>query len=248
MRTYGIIGRPLGHSFSKAYFERKFASEELTDCRFLNFPLDDIAGLDTMLSDNPDLCGFSVTIPYKLDIIPHLDSLSNGAREIGAVNCVRVTHEDGKPRLEGHNTDALGFRVSLERLLAGAHPAALILGTGGASRAVRHVLELLDIDYRMVSRSPRGNDTLTYEELTPEIIEAHKLIVNTTPLGTFPEVAGKPALPYDAIGPEHYLYDLVYNPATTAFLAEGTKRGAATTNGEEMLHAQAEAAWKIWNS
>jgi shikimate dehydrogenase len=273
----------LGHSFSKAYFDGKFAAGGFDDCRFENFPLEDISELAAVMEEHPDLCGFSVTIPYKREIIPWLDEISHEAGKIGAVNCVRVERDKaggpGGPdmreaemlkaggqetqkvsevrkvpgvRLSGHNTDAHGFRVGLEKLIGGERPRALVLGTGGASRAVRHVLESVGIEYRMVSRSPGAGSegspaTMIYEELTPEIIAEHKLIVNTTPLGTFPLTEGRPAIPYDGIGPGHRLYDLVYNPAVTAFMAEGERRGARTLNGETMLHAQAEEAWKIWN-
>lgn len=232
----------MGHSLSKVYFEEKFAALGLGDCRFEKFELEDIGALEEVLERLEDeLKGFCVTIPYKKDIMSRLDEISEEALSIGAVNCVRVAGG----RLSGYNTDAHGFRVGLERLLGGARPKALMLGTGGASCAVRWVLERIGIEYRMVSRSG-GEGLSTYEELTPEIIDAHRLIVNTTPLGTFPAVEGKPDLPYDAMGKGHYLYDLVYNPAMTAFLAEGARRGAATMNGETMFRAQAEKNWTIW--
>ena len=242
MRVFGIIGRPLGHSLSKAYFEEKFAALGLADCRFEKFQLDDIGALEAVLKEyGDDLKGFCVTIPYKKEIMARLDEVSDEARAIGAVNCVRVA--DGK--LSGFNTDAHGFRVGLEELLGCERPAALVLGTGGASCAVRFVLEQAGIEYRMVSRAG-GAGLLTYEELTPEIMASHRLIVNTTPLGTFPRVEEKPPIPYDAIGPGHYLYDLVYNPPVTAFLAEGARRGARGLNGEVMFRAQAEKNWTIW--
>jgi shikimate dehydrogenase len=251
MRVFGIIGRPLGHSLSKVYFEEKFATFGLADCRFEKFELDDIDALDTVFKRYGDeLKGFCVTIPYKKDIMARLDEVSDEAREIGALNCVRVA----AGRLSGFNTDAHGFRTGLEKLLGtndengGRYlPRALVLGTGGASCAVRYVLEQAGIEYKMVSRRG-GPGLLTYEELTPETIDAHRLIVNTTPLGTFPDVKSKPDLPYDAIGPGHRLYDLVYNPPLTAFLAEGQTRGAAILNGETMFRAQAEKNWEIWSS
>jgi shikimate dehydrogenase len=248
MRIFGIIGRPLGHSLSKVYFEEKFVALSLEDCRFEKFQLDNIHALDTVLEED-GLKGFCVTIPYKKEIMARLDEISVEARAIGAVNCVRVAGG----RLSGYNTDAHGFRVGLERLLGdqllwdNAKPRALILGTGGASCAVRYILEQASIDYRMVSRAG-GDGLLTYEELTPEIIDAHRLIVNTTPLGTSPNIEEKPQIPYDAIGSGHYLYDLVYNPPVTAFLAEGQRRGAATINGEVMFRAQAEKNWAIWTT
>lgn len=244
MRRFGIIGRPLGHSMSKAYFDKKFTAEGFGDCRFDKFQLERIGELDSVIARYGDeLQGFCVTIPYKKDIVGRLDEISDEARTIGAVNCVRV--KDGK--LTGYNTDALGFRVALERFLGAERSRALVLGTGGASCAVRWVLENMGIEYRMVSRTG-GTGLMTYDELTPNIIEANKLIVNTTPLGTFPSVDGKPRLPYDAIGVGHYLFDLVYNPPVTAFMAEGEKRGARTMNGETMFLAQAEQNWRIWNA
>ncbi|MDR2894852.1 MAG: shikimate dehydrogenase [Alistipes sp.] len=258
MMIFGIIGRPLGHSRSKAWFEEKFAAEGLDDCRFCNFPLENIDELGGLLERHRgELRGFCVTIPYKQAVMTRLDSISPEARQIGAVNCVSV-REDG---LHGYNTDAAGFRAGLEQLLGGARPErALVLGTGGASRAVRYVLESAGIEYRMVSRTA-GHDTvgnapktlsndpqpLTYDDLTPAIIDAHRLIINTTPLGTFPAIDGRPDLPYEAIGAGHYLYDLVYNPLLTAFLAEGRQRGAATIGGRTMFETQAENNWTIWN-
>ncbi len=243
MKVYGIIGWPLGHSFSKSYFEEKFARLGLDDHRYHNFPLETLAGLSNVLAEYPDLCGFNVTIPYKKEIVARLDDISPEAREIGAVNCVKV--ENGK--LTGYNTDVYGFRAGLDKLIGGERPAALVLGTGGASNAVCHVLSGLGVKFLNISRSKKLNN-LTYDELTPAIIEEHKLIVNTTPLGTWPDTERKPGIPYEYIGAGHYLYDLVYNPPVTAFLAEGAKRGAKTLNGETMLHEQAEKGWEIWNS
>ncbi len=264
MRLYGIIGRPLGHSLSKAYFEEKFAALGLSDCRFEKFTLPDIAALEGVLTDHGDtLRGFCVTIPYKKEIIARLDTISPEARAIGAVNCVQVRGG----RLSGHNTDAHGFRVGLEKLLSRSKlssfgkeeypasrgevvgnipPRALILGTGGASCAVRYILQTSGIEYLMVSRTP-GPGVITYAALTPEVMNDHKLIINTTPLGTTPDTDSKPPLPYAALTPSHFLYDLVYNPPLTAFLREGTQRGAATLNGETMFRNQAEKNWQLWN-
>ncbi len=243
MTLYGIIGWPLGHSFSKPYFEEKFARLGLGGHRYCNFPLENIGQLENVLAENPDLAGFNVTIPYKKEIIARLDGITPEAAEIGAVNCVKI--EGGK--LKGYNTDAYGFAAGLEKLIGAQRPAALVLGTGGASSAVRHVLSELGIKFLNVSRTKKLNN-LTYGELTPAIMESHRLIVNTTPLGTWPDTDQKPEIPYEYIGPGHFLYDLVYNPPLTAFLAEGAERGARTLNGETMLHAQAEKSWKIWNN
>lgn len=242
MKVYGIIGWPLGHSFSKRWFEEKFAAMGLEDHRYLNFPIENISELDRILAGNPDLCGFNVTIPYKKEIIELLDDISDEARAIGAVNCVKITGG----RMKGYNTDVYGFRAGLTGLIGTQRPKALVLGTGGASNAVRFELERAGIDYLMVSRSKNAG-TVTYDELSPAMIETRKLIVNTTPLGTWPDTGSSPAIPYDSIGPEHFLYDLVYNPPETTFLAEGRKRGAATLNGETMLLKQAEKNWEIWS-
>jgi shikimate dehydrogenase len=243
MKIYGIIGRPLGHSFSKKYFEEKFRAQGLADHRYLNFPLENIAGLSAVLAEYPDLAGFNVTIPYKKEIISLLDTASPEAQAIGAVNCVKIV--DG--RLTGYNTDAAGFRAGLIELIGSEPVRALVLGTGGASLAVRYVLEKAGTEYRLVSRTKTAFTT-TYNELTPEVVEKHRLIINTTPLGTWPDVDSRPAIPYEALTPRHFLYDLVYNPPLTAFLAEGQRRGAITLNGETMLVKQAEESWKIWNN
>jgi shikimate dehydrogenase len=249
MKIYGIIGRPLGHSFSKSYFEQKFAALGLDDHRYCQFPLETIGELAGVLTEYPDLAGFNVTIPYKREIIPLLDTISDEAQAIGAVNCVRISN--GK--LHGHNTDAYGFRVGLEKLLEMRFlngeklPGVLVLGTGGASAAVRYVLSVLDIQFVNVSRT-KNSDNLTYAELTPDIIREHKLIINTTPLGMWPDTESKPDIPYEGIDSGHLLYDLVYNPTVTAFLAEGQRRGAKILNGEAMLYAQAEKSWEIWSN
>jgi shikimate dehydrogenase len=233
----------LGHSRSKAFYDARFAAMGLTDCRFENWQLETLGDLEAILRRYGDsLRGFSVTIPYKREIIARLDDISPEARAIGAVNCVVV--EGG--RLVGHNTDAHGFRTALLQLIGDARPRALVLGTGGASLAVRWVLTDLGIDYRTVSRTP-APDSLTYDTLTPETVATHRLIINATPLGTHPDTSDKPPIPYDAIGSDHFLYDLVYNPPLTAFLAEGARRGAKTLGGEGMLVAQAEKNLSLWN-
>ena len=241
-RLYGLIGFPLGHSFSARYFTVKFQRENLSGYEYRNFPLESIRELPAMLENHPGLLGFNVTIPYKQEVIPFLTALSAEAREIGAVNCVKITPQG----LYGHNTDAYGFRKSLLGLIGPMRPDALILGTGGASKAVGYVLRELGIAYTTVSRSG-GPGRLCYRELTAEVMHSHPLIVNATPLGTFPKVAGCPALPYETITPAHFLFDLVYNPPLTEFLRRGKAQGAAICNGYEMLVGQAEKAWEIWN-
>ena len=246
MRLYGLIGYPLGHSFSARYFAGKFAAERIADCEYRNFPLENISGLPAMIAANPDLQGFNVTIPYKQEIIPFLRRIDGEARAIGAVNCVSVVRYVDAVELAGYNTDAYGFRRSLLGLIGDDRPAALVLGTGGSSRAVKYVLEGLGIAFRNVSRTAIGGN-LSYAQLTPEIISQHKLIVNCTPLGTFPNVEECTDLPYEAIGQGHYLFDLVYNPSLTEFLRRGATNGARIRNGYEMLVWQAERSWEIWN-
>lgn len=247
MKRYGLIGFPLGHSFSQRFFTEKFAREGLADCRYDNFPLGTIDELSGLLSEHPDLGGFNVTIPYKAAVLPYLDAIDPEAEAIGAVNCVRIDRSRGVPCLTGYNTDAFGFRQSLEQQLGGSRPQALILGTGGASRAVEYVLEGLGIACRKVSR--RASEGIwSYDSLPDEVLCGSGLIVNTTPLGTFPDVDSRPPLHYGAIGGGHFLHDLVYNPAETVFLREGRLRGASVKNGWQMLVGQAERSWQIWNT
>lgn len=241
MKWYGLIGFPLGHSFSKKYFTGKFEREQL-DCCFENFPIENISLLSALLQDNPELQGLCVTIPYKEKVIPFLHELSPEVKQIGACNSIRIRGN----QLTGFNTDTIGFRQSLLTRLQSCHTDALVLGTGGASKAVEYVLQQLGIRYTLVSRSTRPG-TISYAMLTPEIIANHLLIINTTPVGTFPRVEAFPAIPYDAIGNRHFLFDLIYNPETTKFLKMGAERGAVTQNGYDMLVAQAEASWELWN-
>lgn len=247
MKRYGLIGRSLSHSFSGSYFTEKFRALGLTDTVYDLFPLETINAFPELLKQHPDLRGLNVTIPYKTEIIPFLDELDETAARIGAVNTIVIGD-----KLIGHNTDAWGFRQSLKPFLTSAHDRALILGTGGASKAVKYVLDEIGITCAFVTRDksnvPEGTLCFTYEELNPYILQAFKLIVNTTPLGTFPAVTECPALPYDSISTEHLLYDLVYNPAETQFMKNGRLRGATAMNGYDMLKAQAEQAWAIWNS
>lgn len=244
MKRYGLIGRPLGHSFSARYFAEKFRREGVADCRYDLFELPEIDRLPELLATYPDLCGFNVTIPYKRSVFDFLQEVSDEAQRIGAVNCVRREGDC----LKGYNTDIEGIRLSLSLLLQGADPgAALVLGTGGASQAVQYALAEAEIPYSIVSRdAARGN--LTYADLTPDVLEECRLIVNATPVGTFPHVDQAPELPYDTLTASHYLFDLVYNPDRTLFLERGAARGAHTLNGRPMLEAQAEASWRIWNT
>ncbi|MDX1331966.1 MAG: shikimate dehydrogenase [Robiginitalea sp.] len=243
MRRFGLIGKDISYSFSPGYFAEKFRKLGLKDCIYEIYDLPEISAFPDLLQQHPDLSGLNVTIPYKEAVIPYLNHLEKQAREIGAVNTLRFTQNG----LEGHNTDVTGFRESLRPLLTPADRAALILGTGGASKAVAFGLGQLHIPFRFVSRNPKDGQ-LSYEELNPELLEQYQVLINCTPLGTFPEVEGAPSLPYEAIGPTHLLYDLIYNPPETTFLKEGKQRGARIKNGLEMLRLQAEASWEIWNS
>lgn len=244
MRRFGIIGRPLGHSASAAHFAQKFRDAGLADCRYDAFELAAIDELPDLLRQLPELVGLNVTIPYKRAVIHLLDDLSHDARLIGAVNCIR-RERDG--RLTGHNTDIEGLRVSLAELLGDEQPEqALVLGTGGASQAVQYALAERGIPYSIVSRdTARGN--YTYDNLPCEEVERSLLIVNATPVGTYPAVDEAPRIPYAYLTPAHRLLDLVYNPPVTQFLDYGTQRGARTMNGRTMFLAQAEASWRIWN-
>ncbi len=242
---YGLIGYPLGHSFSAAFFKDKFERESIA-AEYRNFPLATIKELPQLLATEPALRGFNVTIPYKQAILPYLAKCSDEAAQIGAVNTVRVKRQlDGSVCLEGFNTDVIGFRESIHPLLQANHQQALILGTGGASKAVAYGLTQLGLEYRYVSRTP-APDRLTYADVTPELLRRYTVVVNTTPLGMYPNVETCPNIPYEALTPSHLLYDLVYNPEITTFLRRGAERGAATKNGLEMLHIQAVEAWKIY--
>lgn len=242
-RLYGLIGRTLGHSFSAGYFARKFAADAaLSDCEYRNFELPTIDRLPQMLAENPSLCGFNVTIPYKREVFAYLDDIDKEAREIGAVNCVKLVDN----KLIGYNTDVDGIRASLDALIGGARPATLLLGTGGASQAVQYVLAERGIEYAIVSRDPmRGN--MIYEQINEQVLSEVGLVINATPVGTFPNVDEAPEIPYALLNESHSLFDLVYNPPVTRFLAWGANRGAQTMNGQMMLERQAERAWAIWN-
>ncbi len=245
MREYGLIGRSLAHSFSPAYFADRFAALGLTThCRYDAFELPTLAELPALLNAHPRLAGLNVTIPYKELVKPYLHALAPTAQRAGAVNTIEFA-ADG--RLIGHNTDLEGFSTALDELLADrpAPARALILGHGGAAKAVEAVLKARNIAHLFVSRNPLAAG-LAYEEISPAILRHHGLIINTTPVGTWPDVATCPALPYEALTPAHYLFDLVYNPAETEFLRRGRAAGAQGMNGQRMLEVQAEAAWRIW--
>lgn len=244
MKQLGLIGRKLEHSFSARYFGEKFAREGLAaEYAYALYELPDIACVEEFVRTTPNLSGFNVTIPYKQQIIPYLDDLSSEARNIGAVNCVKVL-PDGK--LIGYNTDVDGIRLSLNKLLGASEvEAALVLGSGGASQAVQYVLSERNIPYQIVSRDvAKGN--LTYAHLSAEVLSSHRLIINASPVGMYPQADVAPLLDYSLLTPNHYLFDLVYNPSPTLFLERGAEQGAQTLSGLDMLYAQAEAAWDIW--
>lgn len=261
MKQYGLIGFPLSHSFSKKYFTEKFKTEHITDAEYELYPLEHITGLQDLLDVHSDICGLNVTVPHKINIIKYLDWVEEDARNAGAVNCIRIHAEspvlaafsgevgvNGHDfRLEGFNTDIYGFEMSLRPLLDEKEQDALVLGDGGAAKAVKCVLENLGINFKVVTRKPHG-DNILFKDLKPHHIAQHKLIINTTPLGTAPHTDECPPIPYKAITNEHVLYDLVYNPEKTLFLQKGEEQGARIKNGYEMLILQAEKSWEIWTS
>ena len=243
MNKYGLIGFPLAHSFSHRFFTEKFRNEQI-DAEYLNFEIEDVSHICEIVRNNPQLKGLNVTIPHKESVIPFLDEISDEAKKIGAVNTIKI--DNGK--LIGFNTDYIGFKNSISPLLhPDTHQCALILGTGGASKAVAHALSDLGLEWKYVSRTKNGN-RLTYSELNSEILSHYTVIINTSPVGTFPKIDECPPIPYEYLTPSHLLYDLVYNPAETLFLKKGKERGAVFKNGLEMLELQALEAWKIWNS
>lgn len=241
--SFGLIGKNISYSFSKTYFSSKFTSLNLPGYSYENFDIPSLEEFPSLVQRNKTLRGLNVTIPYKEEIIPYLDSLDKKAKRIGAVNTIKFTKEG----LKGYNTDVYGFKKSIEPFLKESHKKALILGTGGASKAVAFVLNELGISFKYVSRNPIG-DQIGYSELNKKIISTHTLLINCTPLGTFPDTAAKPDIPYEFLTSNHLLFDLIYNPEKTAFLLSGEHKGAIICNGAEMLELQAEKAWQIWNS
>ncbi len=253
-RGFGLIGKTITHSFSKDYFTNKFEKEEILDCEFNLFPLADVVLLPALLQLNPNIEGLSVTIPYKESVMELLHEQDETARKVGAVNCIKIQRTNAQPKLIGYNTDVFGFRQSIKPFLESQHERALILGTGGASKSVEYVLNEIGIDCYFVSRDKASktnrlpsNRRFEYQELTENYMKAFKLIVNTTPLGMFPDVTSAPAIPYEFLTPSHLLYDLTYNPKETEFLKRGKQQGTSIVNGYSMLKQQAEEAWRIWN-
>ena len=247
MDKYGLIGYPLGHSFSKDFFNEKFAAENI-DAEYMNFEIPSINDFMQVVNENPDLKGLNVTIPYKEVVIPFLDELDvETAGKIGAVNVIKFLRlPKGKIKLVGYNSDIIGFTQSIQPLLQPHHHKALILGTGGASKSVYHGLKSLNIEPTFVSRTPKDPTYITYKDLTKDIIAEHTVIVNCTPVGMFPKVDECPNIPYEFLTPNHLLYDLLYNPDETLFMKKGEKMGCTVKNGLEMLLLQAFAAWDIW--
>ncbi|AZI24703.1 shikimate dehydrogenase [Pedobacter sp. G11] len=246
MKTYGLIGFPLSHSFSKKYFTEKFQDEGVTDRQYELFPIENIKSLADLLAENQSLCGLNVTIPHKIGVLPFLNEIEEAAEKIGAVNCICIKRFEGETYLKGFNTDAYGFEESLKPLLTANHKKALVFGDGGAAKAVKYVLQKLGIEYQVVVRKATAGAIL-YNQVTPELLERHKLLINTTPLGMSPHINTFPEIDYTQLGSDHLAYDLVYNPLETAFLSKAAERGAQVKNGLEMLYKQAEKAWAIWN-
>lgn len=247
MRFYGLIGKTLEHSFSPIFFKEKFEKEGINDCSYQLYPLKNISEFNQLIGDFTELSGLNVTIPYKQEIIPFLNEIETNAKEIGAVNTVKFKRICNKLKLIGYNTDYLGFMDSIKPFLKKQHQSALVLGTGGSSKAITYALEKLNIKYTQVSRNPSKNNILSYDSLNEDLIYSNKIIINTTPLGMFPDNSGVPDIPYNAITKDHLLFDLIYNPKETVFLSKGKLKGAQISNGFEMLVNQAEYSWKIWN-
>ncbi|QRM89690.1 shikimate dehydrogenase [Lacinutrix sp. WUR7] len=243
MRKFGLIGKNIDYSFSQTYFASKFKAEEISDATYKNFDLENITDFPSLLEDT-NIKGFNITIPYKELIIPYVDKLDKNAKKIGAINTIKFTK---KGKLKGYNTDYYGFKNSILPHLKPQHTAALILGTGGASKAIAYALKKLNITYTYVSRSATKENQITYQQLTEQIVKNNTIIVNCTPLGTYPDIMACPDIPYEAITEKHLLFDLIYNPEETTFLKYGKQKNATIINGYQMLQLQAEKSWKIWN-
>ena len=246
MKIFGLVGNSLSHSMSKKYFEDKFLKENLPDYYFKNFELTDINQLKELLATTKNLCGLAVTIPYKQAVLPFLNFATKEVETISACNCIKITDNV----LYGFNTDIIGFEKSFTSLLQPQHQKALILGTGGASKAVAYALKKIGVDVYFVtsSQSKKTNQSFLYNELNEHIFNAFKLIINTTPLGMFPHIHEEPQIPYSFLNTEHLLYDLIYNPTETLFLSKGKQQGATVINGLNMLKLQADKAWEIWGN
>jgi len=242
MKKLGLIGYPLSHSFSKKFFAEKFEKEKLADYSYENFEIENIKAFPALLKNNPDLIGLNITIPYKEEILSFIDQKDEIVKEIGACNTIKIM--DGK--LKAYNTDVIGFEKSFLEKIGPHHKKALILGTGGASKSVAYVLDKLGINYKFVSRNPQNLKTINYRHIDGEWMNEYQIIINTTPLGSFPKIENYPKIPYEFVNEQHYFFDLIYNPSETVFLKKARERGALTVNGLKMLELQAEASWRIW--
>ncbi len=248
MNTFGLIGYKLGYSFSAKYFTEKFAKLQMKNHEYVNFELDNIDEFPKIFKKYKNICGLNCTIPYKQEVMQFLDEIDPEATAVGAVNTIKPIRNGDKLILKGYNSDIIGFKNSLSPMLSSEHKKALILGTGGASKAIKHVLSGLGIDFISASIEDNlGTNELRYSDINNDIVAERTVIINATPLGTFPKVDACPDIPYDAITTNHVLFDLVYNPDITLFLKNGMSKGAKIKNGLDMLHGQAEASWKIWN-
>jgi shikimate dehydrogenase len=247
MRVFGLIGYPLGHSFSAGYFSEKFEKEGIPDSVYKNFPINDIRKLLPIISENTELVGLNVTIPHKEQVIQLLDEIDAEAKEIGAVNTIKIIRNKKGFKLIGFNSDVYGFQKSLQPHLKEFHKKALILGTGGASKAIKFILKKLNINYISASIEELKKNEIRYEEIDKSMIEDRLLIIHATPLGTYPKIETFPPIPYEYISEKHVLFDLVYNPEETTFMRKGKAQGATVINGLQMLHLQAERSWEIWN-
>lgn len=247
MKTYGLIGKSLTHSFSRDYFKKKFKEENHQNLVYLNFELDDIDEFPKILENHPELSGLNVTLPYKQSIINHLDEIDKNSRFIGAVNTIKISNKNNKLFLTGYNTDTFGFENTLIPLLRKSHKKALVLGTGGVSKAITFVLIKNGIPFLEVTRNPYKSRQIKYDMIDEPLLNAYNIIINATPVGMFPNINEVVDIPYEFINHNHLLYDLVYNPEETQFLKQGKERGALTSNSLKMLYLQAEQSWKIWN-
>ena len=250
-RLFGLIGKPLSHSFSQEYFEKKFITENIKDAEYSVFPLDEIKKLPDLIKNKPNLVGLNVTIPYKQVVMNFMDEMDVVANDVGAVNTIIINRDKDNSEafsLKGFNTDVKGFEHSIIGLLEAEQKSALILGSGGGARAIIFVLKKLGIEYKVVSRNPTGGKSIGYGELNEDLMASHSIIINSTPVGMEPNTESAPNIPYECVNGSHLLYDLIYNPKETEFLRRGKLAGATTKNGFEMLEIQAEKSWGIWNA
>ena len=243
-KVFGLLGKNISYSFSRGYFAKKFELLGLNKHEYKNFDIQDIAGFSSIIKDETCLKGINVTIPYKEEVMQYLDIIDDTAKAIGAVNTIKFTK---RGNLKGYNTDVVGFENSISPYFKSHHKFALILGTGGASKAIAYALKKNKIQYKFVSRKPSGKEEISYDDLTKEVLNKYHIIVNCTPIGTSPEIHLSPNIPYQFLSEKHLLFDLIYNPEISAFLAKGKQQGASIKNGFEMLEMQAEESWRIWN-